>query len=121
MFEKIKTSLRAFKKNIEILWCAYSHHETSLVIKCVLFLTIAYAVSPIDLIPDFIPIIGYLDDLLIIPFGIWLAWKLLPSAIISHCTIHPIPIPKIMSKIGIYMIIGLWVVIIGWGIIFVLS
>jgi uncharacterized membrane protein YkvA (DUF1232 family) len=46
--------------------------------KAVLGATIAYAVSPIDLIPDFIPVIGYLDDLLIVPLGIWAAYLLVP-------------------------------------------
>lgn len=43
----------------------------------------AYALSPIDLIPDFIPILGYLDDLLVVPFGIWSAVKLIPEPIMA--------------------------------------
>jgi uncharacterized membrane protein YkvA (DUF1232 family) len=47
--------------------------------------TVAYAFSPIDLIPDFIPIIGYLDDLIIVPLGIWLVIKMIPPAVLVEC------------------------------------
>ena len=46
--------------------------------KVVLGLTLAYALSPVDLIPDFIPVLGYVDDLIIVPFGLWLAYVLVP-------------------------------------------
>jgi uncharacterized membrane protein YkvA (DUF1232 family) len=46
---------------------------------------VAYALSPIDLIPDFIPVLGYLDDLLLIPLGVALAIKLIPSDILDEC------------------------------------
>lgn len=47
--------------------------------------TVAYAFSPIDLIPDFIPILGYLDDLVIVPFGIWLVLKMVPTEVLAEC------------------------------------
>ena len=47
--------------------------------------TVAYAFSPIDLIPDFIPILGYLDDLIIVPLGIWLVLKMIPPAVLAEC------------------------------------
>jgi len=46
---------------------------------------VAYAFSPIDLIPDFIPVIGYLDDLIIVPLGIWLVLKMIPPAVLAEC------------------------------------
>jgi uncharacterized membrane protein YkvA (DUF1232 family) len=45
----------------------------------------AYAASPIDLIPDFIPVLGYLDDLVIVPLGVWLAVKLIPPQVLAEC------------------------------------
>lgn len=46
---------------------------------------VAYALSPIDLIPDFIPVLGYLDDLLLLPLGIWLAIRLVPAEVMHDC------------------------------------
>lgn len=46
---------------------------------------VAYAFSPIDLIPDFIPVLGYLDDIIIVPVGIWLVLKMIPSAVLAEC------------------------------------
>ncbi|MCL1467198.1 YkvA family protein [Argonema galeatum] len=46
---------------------------------------VAYAFSPIDLIPDFIPVIGYLDDLILVPLGIWLVLKMIPPAVLAEC------------------------------------
>lgn len=53
--------------------------------KLLIGVLVAYALSPIDLIPDFIPIIGYLDDLLILPLGIWLALRLVPKEVWVEC------------------------------------
>ena len=47
--------------------------------------TLAYAVSPIDLIPDFIPVIGHLDDAIIVPLGLWLALRLVPAGLWEEC------------------------------------
>ena len=49
---------------------------------------VAYAISPIDLIPDFIPVLGYLDDLIIVPLGIALAVKMIPEAVLVDCRIR---------------------------------
>ncbi|WP_373059213.1 YkvA family protein [Zunongwangia sp. H14] len=53
--------------------------------KIILLVTLAYALSPIDLVPDFIPVLGLLDDLLLVPLGIWLSFKLIPKRIIEEC------------------------------------
>jgi len=48
-------------------------------------LVVAYAISPIDLIPDFIPVIGYLDDLILVPLGIWFCMKMIPPEVVESC------------------------------------
>ena len=63
---------------IRLLKSLWQDPRTPWAAKAVLALTLAYALSPVDLIPDFIPVVGYLDDLLIVPFGMWLAYVLVP-------------------------------------------
>lgn len=75
----------SMKKYIWVLYFVKHDPRISWKAKCVVFITLAYALSPIDLIPDFIPIIGLLDDLIIIPFGIYLAIKLIPKDVWDDC------------------------------------
>lgn len=69
---RLKTMLLA-------LWKLFQHPETPLAAKLVAVAVIAYAVSPIDLVPDFIPVLGQLDDLILLPLGIALAVRLTPA------------------------------------------
>lgn len=71
--------------DIHALYLAYQHPKTPWYAKLVIALTVAYALSPIDLIPDFIPVLGYLDDLLIVPAGISLSVKLIPEDVMAGC------------------------------------
>lgn len=73
------------KSNTYALYLASRNPEVPLLAKILIALVVAYALSPIDLIPDFIPVIGYLDDLLILPVGIWLAIKSIPDNIWQQC------------------------------------
>ncbi|MBB4826061.1 uncharacterized membrane protein YkvA (DUF1232 family) [Sporosarcina luteola] len=75
---KLKSFARKLKKNLFVLYLAYKDSRTPLLAKIVAICVVAYAFSPIDLIPDFIPFIGYLDDLIIVPLGISLALRLIP-------------------------------------------
>jgi len=83
--QNLKKRADELKINIILLYNAYKHPNTPWYAKVVTIITIAYALSPIDLIPDFIPILGYLDDLLIVPAGIVLSLKLIPKDIIEEC------------------------------------
>ena len=69
---------QAVKQNIYALYLVARDPRIPLAAKIIVGLVVAYALSPIDLIPDFIPVIGYLDDMLLLPLGIWLAIKLIP-------------------------------------------
>lgn len=68
------------------LHLAAKHPATPWYAKFIILIILAYALSPIDLIPDFIPVIGLLDDLLLLPVGIWLAIKMIPEDILAECT-----------------------------------
>lgn len=67
------------------LWKLFRHEATPWWVKAVAVAVVAYAVSPIDLIPDFIPVLGQLDDLLILPLGVALAVRLAPAALWARC------------------------------------
>lgn len=84
MWQKLKAWARKLKEDIYTLYLASKDSRMPFMAKVVAVLTVAYAFSPIDLIPDFIPILGYLDDLLILPGGIWLSIKLIPEPLVEE-------------------------------------
>jgi uncharacterized membrane protein YkvA (DUF1232 family) len=87
VFEQLKSWAKKLKKQIFILYLAYKDKRVTWYAKLFTACVVAYAFSPIDLIPDFIPILGYLDDIILVPLGIMLALKMLPKSVITECTI----------------------------------
>ncbi len=83
--EKLKTKAKELKNNISALFLAYKRKDVSIWAKILIIITVSYALSPIDLIPDFIPVLGYLDDLIILPLLIFLSLKLIPKEIMAEC------------------------------------
>ncbi|WP_199698306.1 MULTISPECIES: YkvA family protein [unclassified Dehalobacter] len=82
---KIKEKVRDLKSKIAALFLAYKRKDTPLAAKIVAALTVGYALSPIDIIPDFVPVLGYLDDIIILPLLITWAIKLIPDYIMEEC------------------------------------
>jgi len=80
LLDRFKTWIARMKRELITLWFAYRHQDTPWYAKVVAAVVVGYAFSPIDLIPDFIPIIGLLDDALLVPLGIWIAVKLIPQS-----------------------------------------
>lgn len=85
--EQTKRGAKKLKQQLIVLHLAYQDRRTPWCAKILIFLIIAYALSPIDLIPDFIPIIGYLDDIVLLPIGIYFAIKLIPKNVKRECDI----------------------------------
>ncbi|GAA5542278.1 YkvA family protein [Brucella sp. NBRC 113783] len=83
LLEKAKAWARNLKRDIVALWIAARDPRTPFSAKLVAGAVAAYALSPIDLIPDFIPVLGYLDDLLIAPLGILIAIRLIPEPLMA--------------------------------------
>jgi uncharacterized membrane protein YkvA (DUF1232 family) len=73
------------KRDGMTLWFAVRHPATPWHARALMAFVVAYALSPIDLIPDFIPVLGYLDDVLLLPALIWLALRLTPDEVIADC------------------------------------
>jgi len=82
---RLRQNARKLKAETYALYLAYRHPLTPWYAKAFTGLVIAYAFSPIDLIPDFIPILGYLDDLLLVPAGIALAIRMIPAKVMAAC------------------------------------
>ena len=74
---------RTLKRDAHAVWLAAHDPRTPWYAKAVAMAVAAYAFSPIDLIPDFIPVIGYLDDLILVPAGLWLALQLIPPEVLA--------------------------------------
>jgi uncharacterized membrane protein YkvA (DUF1232 family) len=85
MWARIREWARRLKAETIALWFCCKHPDTPLSAKILATLVVAYALSPIDLIPDFIPVLGYLDDVILIPIGIYFTLKLVPAHVIAEC------------------------------------
>lgn len=111
MFEKLKSFARALKAEIAVLASALTDPRTPLAAKLLGAAVVAYAVSPIDLIPDFIPVIGYLDDLILLPIGLWAVRKLIPADVLAE---HRARIPPgtrlAKSNTAAAVIVIIWIV-----------
>jgi uncharacterized membrane protein YkvA (DUF1232 family) len=122
VIQKISLWTKALKLDVLALWFALKHPKMPFWAKIVCFVAVTYALSPIDLIPDFIPVLGYLDDLIIIPALIWLAVKLIPADVlfqareqakewISSSRYKP------KSYVGLLIVVVIWLI----GLAFVLK
>lgn len=82
---KIKERAEQLKKDIPAVFSALRKKETPLIAKLLAVITIGYALSPIDLIPDFVPVLGYLDDIIILPLLVAATVRLIPKEIMEQC------------------------------------
>ena len=82
---RLRAWARRVKRDGVTLWFAGRHASTPWYAKALGMFVVAYALSPIDLIPDFIPVLGYLDDVLLLPGLIWLAIRMIPPPVLAEC------------------------------------
>ncbi|MDM0107053.1 YkvA family protein [Variovorax sp. J22R24] len=85
ILDGIRQWARRVKRDAVTLWFACRHPATAWLPKVMAALVVAYALSPIDLIPDFIPVLGYVDDVLLLPVLIWLTIRMLPQHVLEDC------------------------------------
>jgi len=101
------------KADVVVLAVAVRDPRVPTVAKLLAAIVVAYALSPIDLIPDFIPVLGYLDDILLLPLGIWLVLRLVPDDVLAAIRAEQVAkatadtLPR--SKTAAMVIIALWV------------
>jgi uncharacterized membrane protein YkvA (DUF1232 family) len=115
MLTKLKSRARALKNETFAVYLAAQDSRTPWYAKVIAFCTIAYALSPIDLIPDFIPILGYLDDLFIVPAGIALAIRMIPPEVLEEArgkvAASGLREAGRVGYIGVGIIVMVWIVI----------
>lgn len=85
LFEKLKRWAKRLKTELYALYLAYRDARVPLYARVFAAVVVAYAFSPIDLIPDPIPVLGYLDDLILVPLGIALAVRMIPADVLQEC------------------------------------
>jgi uncharacterized membrane protein YkvA (DUF1232 family) len=85
MLSRIRIWARQVRRDGHAIYLASRDPRVPWYAKLVALIVAGYALSPIDLIPDFIPVVGYLDDLIIVPCGIWLVLRLIPDSIMAEC------------------------------------
>ncbi len=119
IIQKMKKWARNLKKQLLVLYLAYRDERVPWYAKLFTMLVVAYAFSPIDLIPDFIPILGYLDDLILVPLGVYLALKLIPKEVLEDCK-RKVEERQTISKpknwITGIIIITLWILVFVWAV-----
>jgi uncharacterized membrane protein YkvA (DUF1232 family) len=98
------------------LWFCARHPRTPLIAKVLAAAVAAYAFSPIDLIPDFIPVLGLLDDLVLVPLGIWLVIKMVPADVITECRQQAAQwlaakAPRPRSYAGAVIVVAAWLAV----------
>lgn len=120
MWAALKGWAKRLKRDVLALWIAARSADTPWLARIVALLVAAYALSPIDLIPDFIPILGLLDDLLIVPLGIALAVACIPATLMAQYRAEASLIAaRPVSRAGAAVVLLIWLaglgLLAGWA------
>ena len=111
LLDGLKERARALKRQTYVLYFAARNPRTPWYAKLLAAAVVAYALSPIDLIPDFIPVVGYLDDLIIVPLGIAAVLRLIPAEVLNECREQAqLRVAQRTSPIGAAFIVAVWLV-----------
>jgi uncharacterized membrane protein YkvA (DUF1232 family) len=114
MLVHLKNRVAVLKRETYALYLAARHPQTPWYAKLFVAGVVAYAFSPIDLIPDFVPVLGYLDDLILIPLGIIIAIRLVPPEVLAECRANAQRIAaagKPVSRVAAGVVVGIWVLL----------
>jgi uncharacterized membrane protein YkvA (DUF1232 family) len=120
MVQAWRQRARQIKRETYALYLACRDPRTPWYARAVVAAVVAYALSPIDLIPDFIPVLGYLDDLILVPIGIAVAIKLIPPPVLEEARARArAMVDRPTSRTAGFVIVGIWLVaagiVIRWG------
>jgi uncharacterized membrane protein YkvA (DUF1232 family) len=107
----LKAWARSLKRDTHAVWLCARDPRTPWYAKALAVTVAGYALSPIDLIPDFIPVLGYLDDLILVPAGLWLVLRMIPPEVLAaHRAAAEAAADRPVSKAAAAVIVGVWIV-----------
>ena len=117
MLEKLKSRARALKNEAFAVYLAAKDPRTPWYARALIYFVVAHTFSPIDLIPDFIPVLGYLDDIIITPGGLWLAVRMIPPEVLeeARATVASQSVERSVGYVGAGIIIIIWILAIIWS------
>jgi uncharacterized membrane protein YkvA (DUF1232 family) len=108
----LKAWARSLKRDTHAVWLCARDPRTPWYAKALAVTVAGYALSPIDLIPDFIPVLGYLDDLILVPAGLWLVLRMIPPEVLAaHRAAAEAAADRPVSKAAAVVIVGVWIVV----------
>ncbi len=110
---KLKEKVKQLKTEVYVLYLALKDHRTPWYVKAMATVVVAYALSPVDLIPDFIPVLGYIDDLILIPAGIYLTFKMIPDDILEEHRqkVKTTPINSRIKWVAAAIVVFIWLLV----------
>ena len=116
---RVKDWAQRLKRDIVALWFACQHDRMPRGAKALAIFTVSYALSPIDLIPDFIPVLGFVDDAVILPGLIWLLLRMIPADVMTDCRSKAVQwlaagSARPVSRVGAVAIVILWLLVAAW-------
>lgn len=107
--ERLVRWAKALKRDVLAVWLAARDPRVPVLAKLLAACVAAYALSPIDLIPDFIPVLGYLDDLILVPLGLWLVIRLIPREVMADLRLKAEAIAaRPRSPAGAAIVVVIW-------------
>jgi uncharacterized membrane protein YkvA (DUF1232 family) len=110
MLSVLKTWASALKRDVHAIYLAARDPRVPWYAKLIAVAVAGYALSPIDLIPDFVPVLGYVDDLIIVPLGIWLVVWLVPKEIMAECrAVASMASTPSHGKVAATIVVAVWI------------
>lgn len=120
MLDALRQRARALKVETLALYYVARDPRVPWYARAFIAVVVAYALSPIDLIPDFVPVLGYLDDLILVPLGIALALKMVPAPLLEESRARAreaFASGRPTSRAALLVIVGIWIasaILVGW-------
>ena len=112
--DRWRAKAKRLKGEIYALYLAYKDPRVPWYAKAFIACIVGYALSPVDLIPDFIPVLGYLDDIVLLPIGIWVALKMIPAAVLAECrqqALKRLNTDRLQSVAATAVVIAVWILL----------